>query len=105
MSSFGTIKNPLTIIAIFAGIVEVSSTTVLPFIVADVQKVYIWFLMVFPSLLVIAFFITLNFNNKVLYSPSDFQDDAGYLEANKRSVATGNSVSSGSQAVRGFDYE
>jgi len=105
LTGFGTIKNPLTIIAIFAGIVEISSTTVLPFIIEDVQKTYIWFLMAFPTLLVVAFFVTLNFNNKVLYSPSDFQDDAGYLEANKTSVASGNNVSSDGTSVRGFEYE
>jgi len=92
MRGIGTIKNPLTIIAIFAGIVEVSSTTVLPFISEEVQKTYIWFLMAFPSLLVLSFFATLNWNNKALYAPSDFQSDDGYHRANKHSVALGNKV-------------
>ncbi|WP_085678223.1 MULTISPECIES: hypothetical protein [unclassified Pseudomonas] len=95
----GTIKNPLTIIAIFAGIVEVSSTTVLPFISEEVQKTYIWFLMVFPSLLVLSFFATLNWNNKALYAPSDFQTDDGYHRANKKSVALGNTVVADQEAT------
>ncbi|RLJ98821.1 hypothetical protein C8N27_2730 [Tenacibaculum discolor] len=38
----GTIKNPLTIIAIFAGIAEVSGTLVLPFIVDENQLLFIF---------------------------------------------------------------
>lgn len=102
MSGFGTIKNPLTIIAIFAGIVEISSTTVLPFISESSQSVYIWFLMVFPSVLVLAFFVTLNFNSKVLYAPSDFQNDDGYHKAHRVSLAVGNTVSGAGSEVKGF---
>jgi hypothetical protein len=74
-----TIKNPLTIIAIFAGIVEVGSTTVLPFLQPSVQEVYVWFLMLFPTALVLTFFLTLNFNHKVLYAPSDYQNDESFV--------------------------
>ena len=31
------VKNPLTIIAIFAGIAEISGTIILPFLVKDLQ--------------------------------------------------------------------
>ena len=75
----GPIKNPLTIIAIFAGIAEVSGTVVLPFIAASNQQLFIYFLIAFPVLLVILFFLTLNFNNKVLYAPSDYQDEERFL--------------------------
>lgn len=80
MAISATIKNPLTIIAIFAGIVEVGSTTVLPFLEPDVQSVYVWFLMIFPTLLVGAFFVTLNQNHKVLYAPSDFKNDSDFVK-------------------------
>ena len=80
MAISATIKNPLTIIAIFAGIVEVGSTTVLPFLEPEVQSIYVWFLMIFPTLLVGAFFVTLNRNHKVLYAPSDFQDDSAFVK-------------------------
>jgi hypothetical protein len=76
----GHIKNPLTIIGIFAGIAEISSATVLPMLEKDIQFVFVWFVIAFPVLLVISFFATLNFNNKVLYAPSDFQSDDNFLK-------------------------
>jgi len=76
----GLVKNPLTIIAIFAGIAEVSGTVILPFITDDNQAVFVWFLMVFPILLISLFFWTLNKNSKVLYAPSDFQNEDNYLQ-------------------------
>lgn len=79
----GLIKNPLTIIAIFAGIAEVSGTIVLPFIASMNQELFIYFLIFFPSILVILFFITLNFNNKVLYAPSDYTDENNYIKINR----------------------
>lgn len=78
--NIGTIKNPLTIIAIFAGIAEVSGTVVLPFVYAENQLVFIYFLITFPSVLIVVFFITLNFNNKALYAPSDFNDEENYIK-------------------------
>ena len=74
------ISNPLTIIAIFAGLAEVSGTLVLPFLSGESQELYIWFLMIFPIALVVLFFLTLNFNHKVLYAPSDFQDEDNFLK-------------------------
>ncbi|WP_206733590.1 hypothetical protein [Flavobacterium sp. YO12] len=79
----GLIKNPLTIIAIFAGIAEVSGTLVLPFIHENNQELFIYFLISFPTALVVLFFLTLNFNNKVLYAPSDYQDETNYIKINK----------------------
>lgn len=102
MSNFGTIKNPLTIIAIFAGIVEVSSTGVLPFLSESTQEVYIWFLIGFPSLLVISFFLTLNFNNTVLYSPSDYKEDESFLKSNPKSNVSDVTVTSENQISSGF---
>lgn len=75
VEKIGHIKNPLTVIAIFAAIAEISGTTVLPFIEADNQSIYIWFLMFFPIFLVGIFFLTLNFNHRVLYAPSDYKGE------------------------------
>lgn len=83
----GLIKNPLTIIAIFAGIAEVSGTIVLPFVSETNQELFIIFLICFPSILVVLFFITLNFNNKVLYAPSDYKDETNYIKINKYDVS------------------
>lgn len=82
----GLIKNPLTVIAIFAGIAEVSGTLVLPFISPVNQIVFIYFLIIFPSLLVILFFGTLNFNNKALYAPSDFSNEDNYIKIFKYDI-------------------
>lgn len=75
------VSNPLTIIAIFAGLAEISGTVVLPLIAQDVQHIFVWFLMLFPLVLVIAFFLTLNRNHRVLYAPSDFRDDESFFRA------------------------
>lgn len=69
------VNNPLTIIAIFAMLAEVNATIVVGLIDKDLHSIFIWFIIGFPVLLVILFFITLNFNTKVMYSPSDFKDD------------------------------
>lgn len=82
MSTISHIKNPLTIVGIFAGIVEISANLVLPFLDPAQQEVYIWFLMLFPATLVIIFFLTLNFNHVALYAPSDYNNDKGFMQAN-----------------------
>ncbi|MHC2147561.1 hypothetical protein [Pseudomonas sp. 210_17 TE3656] len=61
-------KSPLTIIAIFAGIIEASALASLPFLSEDSQTTYTWFLVGFPFFLTVLFFLTLNFNYKSLYS-------------------------------------
>ncbi|MCH7772649.1 MAG: hypothetical protein IIA49_16800 [Bacteroidetes bacterium] len=73
------ISNPLTIIAIFAGIAEVVSTGALINVNVEVQMILVWFVMLFPVFLAILFFLTLNFNPQVLYAPSDFQNEENYL--------------------------
>lgn len=82
------VRNPLTIIAIFAGLAEISGTGILPFIAETNQATYIWFLMIFPVVLVVLFFLTLNFNPRVLYSPSDFRDEANYMKIFEHSSTT-----------------
>lgn len=81
IEKMGPIKNPLTIIAIFAAIAEISGTIVLPFIASANQFIYVWFLIIFPSLLIVLFFLTLNFNHKVLYAPSDYQNEDNFLRS------------------------
>jgi hypothetical protein len=61
---------PLTIIAIFAGIIEASALATLPFLGESSQQLYTWFLVGFPFFLTALFFLTLNFNYKSFYSPS-----------------------------------
>lgn len=74
------ISNPLTIIGIFAGIAEVAGTAVLPLVSSELQHIFIWYVMGFPVLLVVIFFLTLNRNHKVLYAPSDFSNEDNFMQ-------------------------
>ncbi|MFZ1546852.1 MAG: hypothetical protein WAT12_07090 [Candidatus Nitrotoga sp.] len=85
-NKFASVKNPLTVIAIFAGIAEVSGSAVLPLIAPANQTLYIWFLMLFPFTLIAVFFLTLNFNHRVLYAPSDFKDEDNFVNILKKST-------------------
>jgi hypothetical protein len=57
--SLNRIQKPLAIIAIFAGIVQISGIAVLPYLESENQSHLIWFLISFPLLLVLLFFITI----------------------------------------------
>lgn len=74
------VNNPLTIVSIFCTLAEIAAISVLPSLSESLQSVFIWYVMGFPILLVILFFLTWNFNSKVLYSPSDFADNKLFLE-------------------------
>jgi hypothetical protein len=73
------VNNPLTIIAIFAALAEVAGTVALGLVDKPLQQTFVWFVMGFPTLLVALFFVTLNFNPKVLYAPSDFKDEENFI--------------------------
>ena len=73
------VNNPLTLIGIFAGIAELAGTVVLPFVEPAVQSKFVWFVMLFPVLLVMLFFITLWAVPHVLYAPSDWQDEGNFV--------------------------
>jgi hypothetical protein len=73
------VNNPLTIIAIFAALAEVAGTAALAAVDKELQRTFVWFVMGFPTLLVALFFITLNFNPKVLYAPSDFRNEENFI--------------------------
>lgn len=83
MSSLRKISNPLTIIAMFAGIAEISGTAVLTMLPNEIQIIFIWFVMGFPTLLILLFFLVLIFKPSVLYAPSDFSNDDNFLRINK----------------------
>lgn len=84
VTKFGKVSNPLTIIAIFAGISEISGTVVLPLIEKENQFYFMWFVIFFPLVLILMFFITLWTNHMVLYAPSDFQSDLGFHTASSK---------------------
>ncbi|MFW0759353.1 hypothetical protein ACN1C3_32320 [Pseudomonas sp. H11T01] len=74
------ITNPMTIIAIFAALTEASATVSLPFLDDGDRDVYVWFLISFPFCLILLFFVTLNFNYKSLYAPSDFEKGEDFIK-------------------------
>jgi hypothetical protein len=74
------IMNPVSIIALFAGLSEASAATALPFLGENNRDIYVWFLIIFPCTLTFLFFLTLNFNYKVLYAPSDFSNEKNFLK-------------------------
>ncbi len=73
------IKNPLTLIAIFAGIAEILLTVALKFINQELQYIFICFVIGFPILLIILFFVILILKPGVLYAPSDFKNEDNFL--------------------------
>lgn len=77
--SHALVRNPLTVISIFAGLAEVSATVALPQLSAGAQELFIWFVMLFPALLVLLFFLTLWTRHHVLYAPSDFVDESNFM--------------------------
>lgn len=70
----------MTLIAIFATLSETSAAISLPFLDDDDRKYYLWFLISFPFYLLLLFFITLNFNYRSLYSPSDFRKSKHFIK-------------------------
>ncbi|KPG94368.1 hypothetical protein AEQ67_24120 [Pseudomonas sp. RIT-PI-q] len=74
------ITNPMTLIAIFATLSETSAAVSLPFLDNKEREVYIWFLISFPFYLLFLFFITLNFNYRSLYAPSDFEKGKHFIK-------------------------
>ncbi len=73
-----SISNPLTIIAIFAALAEINATVSIGLVDKELQSIFIWFVILFPTLLISLFFLTLNFNTKVIYAPSDYKDDQSF---------------------------
>jgi hypothetical protein len=73
------VSNPLTIIAIFAALAEVAGTISLATLDKSLQGTFIWFVMGFPTLLVISFLLILWTKPAVLYAPGDFKDEQNFL--------------------------
>ncbi|MBF4391483.1 ArsR family transcriptional regulator, partial [Vibrio anguillarum] len=73
------VSNPLTIIAIFSGVAECFATVALINLPQEMQAIFIYFVMFFPILIVVAFFIVLFFKPYVLYAPSDYKDEGMFL--------------------------
>tara|TARA_B100000929_G_scaffold271724_1_gene242795 strand:- start:1728 stop:2279 length:552 start_codon:yes stop_codon:yes gene_type:complete len=76
------VSNPLTIIAIFAGTAEAFAAVALVALPLEIQSIFVYFVMLFPLVIVLAFFAVLVLKPHVLYAPSDFDDQEHFLEVN-----------------------
>ncbi|WP_160045566.1 hypothetical protein [Paenibacillus sp. USDA918EY] len=72
------IQNPLTVIAIFAGLAETAGTAVLIGLPLEIQKIFVWFVMLLPVLLISLFFLVLAYRHEVLYAPGDFSNEQNF---------------------------
>ncbi len=70
------VSNPLTIIAIFAGLAEVAMTVTVGLIDGWNQTVFVWFAAIFPLLIVGGFFGVLVLRPGLLYAPNDWADES-----------------------------
>ncbi|MBN3861537.1 hypothetical protein HCU66_04780 [Pseudomonas frederiksbergensis] len=86
------ITNPMTIIAIFAALSETSAAVSLPFLDNKERELYVWFLISFPFYLLFLFFITLNFNYRSLYAPTDFEKGKHFIKVMDNADRPGNST-------------
>lgn len=74
-------QSPLGIIAIFAGLAEVAGTTMITFLSAELQAVFLWYVMLFPVLIVVLFFTILAWKPENFYTPEYYKDERNYLIA------------------------
>ncbi len=76
-----TPKNPLGIIALFVFFIEAIATVSLG---TAVNTPYVghlvWFIILYPTFIALAFFILLWVKREALYSPADFRDDAMFKD-------------------------
>jgi hypothetical protein len=75
----GHISNPLTIIAIFAGLAEIGGTVILPLLSESNQSIFMWYVMGFPTLLVALFFYVLYHKREALYAPKDYENENNFI--------------------------
>ncbi|PYF84560.1 hypothetical protein DFP75_101598 [Marinomonas alcarazii] len=76
------VSNPLTIIAIFSGTAEAFATAALIALPLEIQSLFIYFVMLFPLIIVVTFFLILILKPHVLYAPSDFDNQQHFLDLN-----------------------
>lgn len=72
-------QNPLSVIVVFAGLAETAGTTVLALLPAEVQKIFVWYVIGFPILLVILFFLILFIKPMNFYSPDYYKDEKNFM--------------------------
>lgn len=71
--------TPLSIIAIFASLAEISASIVLVQLPDALQGTLIYFVMGFPLVLILLFFITLWKDPSTLYSPIEYKNEENFV--------------------------
>jgi hypothetical protein len=72
-------RNPLTVIAALIGVVEAAFAYPVTKLTGTNQTVFVLFMVCFPVLLLLCFFITVWFRPAHLYGPSDYTQDNSFL--------------------------
>ena len=86
------VSNPLTLIAIFAGVSESTAVAILPFLAkmgTPLPTQILWFVVLYPVLIVLLFFYTLWTNHIVLYAPGDYEKSSDFLDIYKAAYGAG----------------
>ncbi len=77
-------RNPLGIIALFISLIYGFASLVLGFASSNLTScerlILIWFLVIFPIIILLSFIFLVVFHHKKLYSPMDFREDKSFLE-------------------------
>ena len=79
--AIGRVKNPLTMVAVFAAISEVAMAFVITKLTDKLQEIFIWFVMGFPTVLVFIFFFVLYRKPAVFFSPGDYKSEELYVSS------------------------
>ncbi|GAB3909243.1 hypothetical protein GCM10028803_46490 [Larkinella knui] len=83
-----TPQNPLGIIALFVFFIEAIATVSLGLVATTPYVIYlIWFIIIYPTFIAIAFFVLLWLKREALYSPGDYRDDTTFKEILLQKVA------------------
>ncbi|MEP7287447.1 MAG: hypothetical protein ABI947_16945 [Chloroflexota bacterium] len=83
-SYFAPVKNPMTIISLFVGTVEVICTLALAALPNDLKSWIILFLILFPTANALLFYFVLVRYPQNFYGPQDFQNDHSFLRSLQR---------------------
>ena len=75
------VKNPLTMVSVFAAISEVAMAYVITKLSDKLQEIFIWFVMGFPTVLVFIFFFILYRKPAVFFSPGDYRKEELYVSS------------------------
>jgi len=74
----------MTIIALFVGLTEIGFGIVIANTSENLQPFFLWFVVLFPILCGLGFFLVLYFRPQNFYSPLDFRSDETYLAMQKQ---------------------